>query len=52
VSEKGERHVWSLGGGVTVEMQSNAPLAPKHWHLLARYIALATEAAATAPLAP
>lgn len=37
----GERHVWSLGHGVSVELTSNAPLTPRHLQLLARYVALA-----------
>jgi hypothetical protein len=37
-------HVWSLGGGVTVEVKSNAPLTPKHFKRLAKYVDLAAEA--------
>jgi len=37
-------HVWSLGD-VTVEVRSSKPLSPKHFKLLAKYVALAGEAA-------
>lgn len=37
-------HVWSLGGGVTVQLRSSAPLSPKHFKRLAKYVELAAEA--------
>jgi len=37
-------HVWSLGGGVTVELRSSAPLSPKHFKRLSKYVELAAEA--------
>jgi hypothetical protein len=37
-------HVWSLGGGVTVELRSSAPLTPKHFKRLSKYVELAAEA--------
>jgi len=42
-------HVWSLGGGVTVELRSNAPLASEHFELLSEYVKLARRAALGPP---
>jgi hypothetical protein len=44
VNQGAHLHVWSLGGGVTVELRSSAPLTPKHFKRLSKYVELAAEA--------